>query len=98
MVATKGDHVVLINCCTGEYKITNPRRMCGGYSRLLVIVCVSVCLRAIYLVHKCPVRNYSSLRCLNFTKNALFKRYGIICLPQGPSTLSADRRLTNDSG
>ena len=33
----------------------------------------------------------------DFAEVALFKRYGIICLPRGPSTLSAERRLTNGS-
>ena len=32
---------------------------------------------------------------MHFAKNALFKRYDIICLPRPPSTLSVDRRQTS---
>ena len=74
----------------------------------VVIVCVYLSVPALAVT--CHVYKYQ-MRCCRAPygitnvcivwisqKNALFKRYGVICLPRGPSTLSADRRLTNGSG
>ena len=89
----------------------NPRRMREGYGSRSV--CLSFChsvilsvpaLAATYLVYKCQLRccrvPYGVANQLGEfrKKNALFKRCGVICLPRGPLTLSADRRLTNGSG
>ena len=76
-----------------------------GYSSLSVCVCVCVCvcvsvtaLIATYLICKAKMR-YHTCRVLygvlqicnvDFAKNASFKRYGVICLPLLPSTLSEE--------
>ena len=95
-----------------SYTVVNPRRMREDYGSRSV--CLSFChsvilsvpaLAATYLVYKCQLRccrvPYGVANvCIVWVsqKNALFKRYGVICLPRGLSTLSADRRLTNGSG
>ena len=74
-----------------------------GYGSHRLCTFVSVCPRDSCYVYKyqlrcCRVPYGVTNICIVWIspkKNALFKRYG---LPLGPSTLSADRRLTNGSG